>query len=328
MGQSVSRNNKTYEQYYTDLKSSNPGKASVLDIEDLDPYEVLGLSKDFDWEELKNAYRRVAKLVHPDKGGSQKLFNTVTICFKKLATEYNNKQKTHSELKNDYANYMNSEESKQPVTSQQYNTFNTNESDPNFLDKFNKMFVDNRLEDDTNDHGYGDKMAKSSKNREDIEIPKLLNKFSKNKFNRKFEEVTLKNASKEVIVYEEPQPLVLTKTLGFSELGGKRPDDFSSTSELTDRKGLQYSDYMRAYTEQRIVDPRAVQKRNEYKDVDSYETARSRATEAPATQSELEWMARREQNEKKKEEERLHRLKEQDSRANIQFSKLNARISR
>ena len=32
-------------------------------------------------------YKRVAKKCHPDKGGSEELFNLVTLCYKKLYEE-------------------------------------------------------------------------------------------------------------------------------------------------------------------------------------------------------------------------------------------------
>ena len=43
-------------------------------MDNFDPYEILGLTKRFTLEELKHNYKRVAKRVHPDRGGNEKLF--------------------------------------------------------------------------------------------------------------------------------------------------------------------------------------------------------------------------------------------------------------
>ena len=57
-------------------------------MSNINPYEILGVTKNFTLDELKDKYKRVAKKVHPDRGGSQQLFNLVTLAYKKLVEEY------------------------------------------------------------------------------------------------------------------------------------------------------------------------------------------------------------------------------------------------
>ena len=61
-------------------------------MDNINPYDILGIHKNFTIEELKDKYKRVAKKTHPDKGGSEELFRLVTLCYKKLYEEYKLKQ--------------------------------------------------------------------------------------------------------------------------------------------------------------------------------------------------------------------------------------------
>jgi curved DNA-binding protein CbpA len=300
----------SYDQYYEFLKQQNGGTmyGVNLNIEatGLNPYEILGVRKRFTWDELKNAYRVKAKMVHPDKGGTQELFNLVTDAFRMLASEYKMRVegKSHAELK------VESQQAATPpqaVTTRQLRS--EGESDEEFYKRFNRMFEENRLEDDESAVGYGHVMAQSSAKREDINVPQVMKKYSRDKFNAAFDKSV--PLSKDVIVYKEPQALTLAKTMAYTELGGKT-DDFSSSVERGEKRGLVYSDYMRAHTTSRLVDPRAVKERKEYKNVDEYESARANAITRGATEEEQRWMEERQLQEEQREQERLNRLRERD----------------
>jgi curved DNA-binding protein CbpA len=296
----------SYDQYYEALKQNKP-----INTQHIDPYEVLGVSKNYTWDELVNSYRRLAKLVHPDKGGSELLFNTVTDCFKFLAHEYKKKEvdKPHHVLKQ---NYINNQPRQQPTIPAEFG------QEGSFNEKFNKVFDENKLEDDDN-IGYGHLMASSSKTREDIEIPKLFTKYNDKKFHETFEKNT--PLSKDVIIYKEPEPLVLAKKLQFTELGGK-VDDFSN--DPSKKTSLQYTDYMKAHTTTRLVDPRAVQKRKEYRSVEDYESDRAKITTQNLTDEELRHQKEIEEYTKRKEEERLERLKYKDQLSEQHYNKVNS----
>jgi len=305
MGNQNSRN-QTYEQYYEALKKTNPYEASHLNISGmkLDPYSVLGLKKNFSWDELKDSYKRIARVVHPDRGGSDQLFQMVTDCFKQLAHEYKLREvdRPHHELKKDAQRYYDSN----PVINKPV------ARDENFLDRFNRTFEENKLEDeDGSSVGYAHMMAPSSKTREDFNIPQVMKKFSQDKFNKVFDKVTLSSTSKEVVTYKEPEALPLAKTIQYTEIGAEKPGDFSS-GEGKNKNTLQYTDYMVAHTKTRLVDPRTVGERPTYKNVDAYEQARAEAMSKPATQEELQWRAQQEREKELKEQERLRRAAERD----------------
>lgn len=56
-----------------------------------DPRAVLGVRRGFSAEELKAAFRKTARVVHPDRGGTQDMFDAVTEAFKNLTVELRNR---------------------------------------------------------------------------------------------------------------------------------------------------------------------------------------------------------------------------------------------
>lgn len=323
------------DKYYNYLENSKNGVQMQINMNEIDPYEILGLNRKFTFEELKDAYRRTAKFVHPDKGGSEQLFNIATECFRKLAHEYKlREEKTHDELRNGSREFWAKTQplpegpifSSQRESSESHKyappSANSDESE-NFANRFNQAFEANRIKEDDGTHdGYGTQMAKSSKTREDFKIPQLLKKYNNNTFNKVFDTVTLSDKS-EVIKYVEPEALPLAKSLQYTELGGASKGDFSSTSEGESCRTLQYTDYMKAYTTTRLVDPRAVQERRNFNNVDEYESERTNIMAKPESSEERAWRKKKEHEAQKAEEARLYRLKQRDSAAALHHEKVN-----
>ena len=320
MGNTNSRS-MTYHQYYESLRSSDPSAIRTLNLQGLDPYQVLGVRKNFTFDELKDAYRNIARMVHPDKGGTDQLFQMVTDCFRTLAHEYKlrTSDRPHWELKRESEQYFDRQAQHGPAPPNPIST--KSGRDDNFLDRFNRMFDENKLDDDEMSFGYSHMMAASSKKREDINVPKILNKFNNETFHKTFDAVTL-SSSKEVATFREPEALPLAKKIQYTELGADKPSDYSS-GEGTSKRNLQYTDYMVAHTTTRLVDPRAVKERKSYKNVEQYESDRAQATQAPMTTDERRWMEEKARAEEIAEQRRLQRLAQRDSTIAIHHDKVN-----
>jgi curved DNA-binding protein CbpA len=318
MGANSSRQ-YTYQQYYNAAQQSgmiDDIDFKNIDIESINPYEVLNIPKKFTWTELKDAYRKLAINTHPDKqGGNKDLFNIITHCFKKLAKELRDEEKSHHELKkqsNEYFHKMTNDTIPHPSEVLAPNEKFTN-------DKFNKNFEKCKLYDEEIEFGYGSKMEESTKKREDINIEKLI---KKNKIdNESFNEIFNKNVpvNKELIKYRVPEPQILAKSLQYTELGGKRPDDYSSSIEKTNT--LAYTDYMRAHEGTRLVDPRLMKNIKEFKSVDEYEAYREKKATKVLSAKELKNEELKAIKEKKEEDERLERLKLYDKKIELSYEK-------
>lgn len=342
-----------YQQYYDALNQQQSTTASTnknnganssnptpligdISIDNVNPYEVLGVSKQFTWEELKDSYHRLARMIHPDKGGSEKLFILVTDCFRKLAYEYKARQedKSHHELKKASQQYHEKHDMYReqphsqfgiqmpppPASSTKATTSDFQDSN-NFQERFNKVFDEFKIEDETS-RGYGHIMTASSKNRDDISIDRRLKKFTNEAFNDEFNKIPIRQ---QVVKYKEPEALVLTKNIAYTEIG-KDASDFTY-NDPTAKTGLFYTDYMQAYDEgnQRLVDPNTV-KRKEFKTVEQYDAYRSKKTGRKLTDKELQYQAQQKQIEEERERERLERVQSRDEIYRIQHERMKQKM--
>lgn len=307
----------TYHQYYNAIKKDKSFDFSKINYSLLNPYEVLEVNKNFTWNELKEAYRHTALLTHPDKeDGNMIVFNFVTECFKILAEEYKsrNQNKTFLELKQQFKNSKNNDDDEKlppPIMGE------------NFNDKFNKTFEMCKLEDDELDFGYGDIMSESSKIREDFSQSNLFDKkkFDTQSFNSIFTKYT-PPPSKELTKYKEPEPMVLAKTMNYTEIGGKRPDDYSSSVEKSSKNNLIYSDYKIAYSNTRLVDEDAINKNlKDFKNVEDYEKYRNSKLKKGLSEKEKKLMEMKKLKEEKEEYERLERIKQNDIKIRLNNEK-------
>lgn len=279
----------------------------------MDPYQILGLSKKFTLQELKDKYKTIAIKVHPDKGGTEELFLLVTKCYKQLLEEYNRRasQKEFHELKADFKK-ASSSSSKRPTpasgSSQNNGRFD--------LDKFNRVFSENKLKD-AYDDGYKDWMT----NEEAGDIPKPKGKFTLDGFNRRFEksQVVDKN-NKYIIRYQEPEPMMASKKIGFTELGQEQVGDFSGDN--TTRKNLNYMDYKVAHTTSKIVDPALTKTIKTYKNVEELERHRGNISYQMDDETAAQYEARM-KLEKVREHKRREALMRHDELASQQYERVN-----
>lgn len=243
-----------------------------------DPYEILGLERDADLEEIKLAFKLKAKRLHPDRNKGkpdyeEKLakFKLVQLAYEILSDNSRRKQydqeygSTYGQLKNASERYISEQEkklSKDEIKKQYYDSgkFDT--------DTFNKQFQEARKSyNDPNDVGYGDEMAprldesqvKGGMRRDNPDKPKRLFKdkhFSNKEFNQLFEYYKDQHKSQHGLIEKsdaEPIGFNLGPQTGFTDIAlyggamivGKDMDDFSSMPG--ENSSLFFSDYKQGF---------------------------------------------------------------------------------
>jgi curved DNA-binding protein CbpA len=262
-----------------------------MDSSGVNPFKVLNIGKHFTLDQLREQYKKIALKVHPDKGGSNELFQLVTLCYKKLLKYHQRRiEKDYAELKTEFQQFTEEQRGqvnpdltafveRAPTAAtataapERQRATDTNNGE-SFNNKFNRLFEETRLENPM-DGGYGHLMEKSNGSREDISIPRMRGNYNEEKFNKAFERQTINNTNREVVSYKPPEPLLMAKKLAFTELGVDQVDDFSGQNNSL--KQLNYSDYMKAHSTSKLIDPRMVRQRAEYRNVEELERHRSQA---------------------------------------------------
>ena len=297
-------NTQIKEKYINDIKN---------EIE-YDSYKIFGLSKNFTWDELKRSYKKLALKAHPDKGGDKIIFDYLTNKFYELANDYKMRtdNKNYNELKNDFNDFIHTNKS----------NVSKFDDDLSLNDRINKHFDTTKIYDEDIDFGYGDKMSESTEAREDF---KFNNMFQNRKFdNKSFNNIFDKNVtvSREVIKHQEPKPMILAKSLAYSEIGVGKNNDYSSSVEKT--KNLAYTDYMKAHSLNRLVDSSEFDNIKNFKDTDEYKKYSYKKIKKKFNSKELKIIEDNKLLEEKLENERLERIKKKDVQILDAYNKANA----
>lgn len=226
-----------------------------------DAYKLLGCTAQHTIDDVKNQFKRLALVYHPDKGGDPVVFNNIVESFKMVFRHKKaiSEDVQHHDLKTRSQSHMGhttgiatppangaSTPSPPPPTGRAAEIgprFSKNDAD--FQNKFNRFFDEHRTVDENVGRGYEGF----------ITAPEV--KVSTNHYKIK--------------KYEDPVGTVLCKSLGFHELG-KKIDDYSGKND--DMHKLQYTDYMYAHTTDKIIDPTAVKERREFKNMDDIRASR------------------------------------------------------
>ena len=283
-------------------------------MSNINPYEILGVTKNFTLDELKDKYKRVAKKVHPDRGGSQQLFNLVTLAYKKLVEEYKLKKinKQFNELKTDFSNYsdtQNNTQKRNPEFSKPQYQSN------DFREVFNRTY-DNHKVHSAYDNGYGNFMIESDGRREDINIAKKVNNMKQ--FNSAFEAEPLNNYNRRMIVYKEPEALPSSsKSLKYTELGVGKIKDFSSSTN-----NLDCTDYKAAHSMNRLADPRIMNNRRNFNSIDDVQADRSNIS-YQMSEEDLRKQAIKQKKERIREIRRQERQTQMDIQSQKNFERVN-----
>ena len=161
----------------------------------MDPYEVLSVSKNSSWKDIRSSYKQMLLKTHPDKLGDNKLFTVVQKAYKHIKEEYKTEQSY-------------------PTKTHVYSTKYEPKSNFN-LSAFNKV-CDQYAEQFASTDPFlsgGYSISKSLSYQEDQE--KLLSKRLKTKKNQ-------------LVIHKEPEALVSSKNLeNLFHLGVNSIDNFS-----------------------------------------------------------------------------------------------------
>ena len=214
----------------------------------VDAYKLLGCTAQHTIDDVKNQFKRLALVYHPDKGGDTVVFGKIVESFKMVFRHKKaiSEDVQHNDLKTRSQSHMGHTPSPGPSpawTSETEPSFSKNDAD--FQNKFNRFFDEHRTVDENVGRGYERFIGAP-----DVKVSTNHYKIKK---------------------YEDPVGTVLCKSLGFHELG-KKVDDYSGKND--DMHKLQYTDYMYAHTTDKIIDPASVKERKDFKNMDDIRASR------------------------------------------------------
>lgn len=298
----------------------------------VDPLKVLGLPKNYNISMLREAYKNLALKAHPDKGGSEYLFNLVTKCYKYLVADLRKREadKQFYELKKEFTDHKQKagkQRTKQQVANEKeeddYNSLQAMFYKGSRFDraKFNKFFEDNKLKDEVIEQGYKEWMEENKV----TNAPQYKGSFNSQGFNQHFEQnAKVVTNNKHLIKYKEPEALIMAKSLNFTELGQDNIDDFSGENKSL--KNLNYTDYKLAHTTTRMVDPNTVAKREEFRTVQEFERSREKVQHQMTPEELYEYHMKLKAQEKQEEQRRLVQ-KAYDARVQQHYKKINGLLT-
>ena len=244
-----------------------------MKLNETEACKLLGLSINCNIEQLKSQFKKLARKYHPDKGGDEYLFNVLSDAYRIMhkRIKRNTEERDFVQLKQD---------SKENIV---FSRDNQVVADEGFIEKFNKLFDENRLEDPVTDRGYDDFI--------------------------KMDKIEVKSNS-QISKFKLPTPQCSSKSLTFTELGITDIDDFSGKNDSTAK--LHYMDYIQAHTTSKLVNNSEIIKRETYKNLNDIEKKRD-SQNFKMTPEEEYYYNTLHDIEKKDEQSRLDNLKRLDT---------------
>lgn len=293
-------------------KNYNPSPLRNVQTSQIDPYKVLDLNYDYNEEQLKSSFKRLALKFHPDRpGGSEAHFRVIKQAYLELEEKLRMKEgdRQFNELKNQSLDFLQSQPNVPPQQGKPVGVFDQN--------MFNKIYDENRTEQST-DFGYSDWMNENALDEKNNEPEKILKgKFNRHNFNSAFDKRAPKNTG-EIIEYKVPQPLYSSNNINHTELGEDNIKNFSGKSG-----NINYTDYKQAHTTSRLVDPSKVNRQN-YNSINHLENERSNMK--PLDENEIRDLELDSRQKNESDEINRRRQMDRDNRAFEQYERLNQRM--
>ena len=281
----------------------------------LDPYKILGISKQYDESMLKKAYLKKAMKAHPDRGGSKDEFQKVSIAYTVLKKKLKEKQQIHShhELRDNAKSFMNSQPTQQISTGDNFD-----------VKVFNKIYDENRIED-AYDDGYGSWMKESSNDNGQQKM--FQGEFNKDMFNHEFQKYKQEQKQKmgsQIVQYEEPLVRISMKNQdSLATLGQGKITNFSGETN-----GLGFSDYKAAFTtDTTLIDEGSVDINGRANSIKGVERERANISYKMSAQDQQR-VAYQEALQQKQERARLQRLQVYDQKGEDMYNRVHQMLLR
>lgn len=282
----------------------------------LDPYKILGLSKQYDESSLKKAYLKKAMKAHPDRGGSKDEFQKVSIAYTVLKKKLKERGEIHhhNELRDNSQAFMKT----QP-------TQHISAGDNFDVAVFNKIYQENRL-DNAFDDGYGSWMEQTSQNGHKQQ-KMFQGEFNKDMFNHEFQKYKQEQKQKmgsQIVQYEEPQVRISMKNQdSLVTLGQGKITNFSGETN-----GLGFSDYKAAFTtDTTLIDESSIDINGRANSIKGVERERANISYKMSSQDQHR-VAYQEALQNKEERARIQRLQVYDQKGEDMYNKVHQMLLR
>ena len=285
----------------------------------LDPYKVLGISKQYDESLLKKAYLKKAMKAHPDRGGSKDEFQKVSIAYTVLKKKLKEQGEIHhhNELKQNADSFM---------SSQQGGGKNINFDRDNFDSAvFNKIYEENKIEE-AYDDGYGSWMQETESISSSSNPKMFQGNFNKDMFNHEFEKYKQEqqqNMGNQMVQYQEPQERLSMKNQdSLVTLGQGKVSNFSG-----EVGNLGFTDYKAAFTTDSTIHTGSVDLSGRAHDIKGVERERSNISYRMSSEDQQR-VAYQEALQKKEERSRVQRLQVYDQQHEDNYHKIHQLLLR
>lgn len=290
-----------------------------------DPYKVLGVPYDATILQIRQKFKKLILITHPDKGGSDELFQIVKNAYqyifdlrKKQESQLNKENQTLDRYTktrnmqdekfggNDIRNNVLSKEVKSEFGRKKVVFSKENFDAKQFNNLFNEYKKNNP--EDPEERGYGNPYENGGKRMSDEQI-------------RAIEKEQVEEM--ELVIHRDPEPIELNKGMQYKNLGVDKVDSFGKN---TGQKGTGYSDYRQAYTQYKNINTMGNVRTKEYKNMSEYKNARSKQ-KFEQTDEELGYYTMKGEEQKAMEALRQHRVHENDLETEKAYNTLNRMIS-
>ena len=287
----------------------------------LDPYKILGISKNYNEQSLKKAYLKAAMKSHPDRGGTPAAFQQVSIAYTLLKKKLKERENTHShnDMRDQSREYIQGQANQPKV--------NVNMKDNFDVNVFNKIYEDNKIPE-VFDEGYGSWME-SNPALESGEGKLFQNGFNKDLFNSTFEqykrEQTAQQSAKgQLVQYQEPEVrMSMSNQDSLVTLGQGKITNFGGTTD-----NLHFTDYKQAFTDgSTLIDPSTVDAGGRATSVRGIKAQRSNLSYTMTPEDERRLAIQRVQ-EQKEEQDRINRLSVYDQQQGQSYEKIHSLLLR